>query len=122
MIVKLLTERCLEFLSLKGGCRGWSESTLVKMFEISCHSSFIFADYGTSDPSSLNSDFLLETPVVTCFLKEVWTQDRTDKSSCLMTLMVFLKGFFLTFTFLKKIYSQQKSMQNNPVCNELWVG
>ena len=31
MIVKLLTEPHLEFLSLKGGCRGSSESTLVKM-------------------------------------------------------------------------------------------
>ena len=31
MIVKLLTEHHLEFLSLKGGYRGWSESTLVKM-------------------------------------------------------------------------------------------
>ena len=31
MIVKLLTEHHLEFLSLTGGCRGSSESTLVKM-------------------------------------------------------------------------------------------
>ena len=31
MIVKLLTEHHLDFLSLKGGCRGSSESTLVKM-------------------------------------------------------------------------------------------
>ena len=31
MIVKLLPEHHLEFLSLKGGCRGSSESTLVKM-------------------------------------------------------------------------------------------
>ena len=31
MFVKLLTEHHLEFLSLKGGCRGLSESTLVKM-------------------------------------------------------------------------------------------
>ena len=31
MIVKLLTEHHLVFLSLKGGCRGSSESTLVKM-------------------------------------------------------------------------------------------
>ena len=31
MIVKLLTEHHLEFLSLKGGCRGSSESTLVNM-------------------------------------------------------------------------------------------
>ena len=31
MIIKLLTEQHLEFLSLKGGCRGSSESTHVKM-------------------------------------------------------------------------------------------
>ena len=31
MIVKLLTEHRLEFLSLKGGCRGSSMSTNVKM-------------------------------------------------------------------------------------------
>ena len=30
MIVKLLTEHHLEFLSLKGGCRGSSQSTLSK--------------------------------------------------------------------------------------------
>ena len=31
MNIKLLTEHHLEFLSLKGGCTGSSESTLVKM-------------------------------------------------------------------------------------------
>ena len=31
MIVKLLAEHHLEFLGLKGGCTGSSESTLVKM-------------------------------------------------------------------------------------------
>ena len=31
MIVKLLTEHHLEFLSLKGGCTGSCESALVKM-------------------------------------------------------------------------------------------
>ena len=31
MTVKLLTEQHLEFLSLKGGCKGPSESTLVKI-------------------------------------------------------------------------------------------
>ena len=34
MIVKLLTEHHLEFLSLKVGCRGSSESTLVKMSNV----------------------------------------------------------------------------------------
>ena len=31
MIIKLLTQHYLEFLSLKGGYTCWSESTLVKM-------------------------------------------------------------------------------------------
>ena len=31
MTIKLLTEHHLEFLSLKGGCTGLPESTLVKM-------------------------------------------------------------------------------------------
>ena len=31
MSAKLLTEHNLEFLSLKGGCTGSSESTLIKM-------------------------------------------------------------------------------------------
>ena len=31
MSVKLLTEHHLNLLSLKGGCKVWSESTLVKM-------------------------------------------------------------------------------------------
>ena len=39
MIVKLLTKHHLEFLSLKGCCTGSSESTLVKMLEISCRGS-----------------------------------------------------------------------------------
>ena len=31
MIVKLLTEQHVEFISLKGGCKGSSESTEVKI-------------------------------------------------------------------------------------------
>ena len=43
MIVKLLTERHLEFLSLKEGCRGSSESTLVKMSN--CWKSHVVAQF-----------------------------------------------------------------------------
>ena len=48
MIVKLLTEHHLEFLSLKGGCRGSAESTLVKMsncwkYHAAAHLCFVFA-------------------------------------------------------------------------------
>ena len=39
MIVKLLTENTLEFLSLKGGCTGSSEPTLVKMPHVRNHMS-----------------------------------------------------------------------------------
>ena len=37
MIVKLLTEHHLEFLSLKGGCRGSSESTHIKKHIVGNH-------------------------------------------------------------------------------------
>ena len=40
MSVKLLTEQCLEILSLKGGCTSLSEAKLVKMPHMSwliCH-------------------------------------------------------------------------------------
>ena len=40
MIVKLLTEYYLEFLSLRGGYTGLSEYTIVKM--VTCHVSYIF--------------------------------------------------------------------------------
>ena len=43
MIVKLLTEHHLEFLSLTGGCIGWSESTLVKMPH--CWKSHVMAQF-----------------------------------------------------------------------------
>ena len=42
MIVKLLIELYLEFLSLKGGCTGWSESIHVKMPH--CSKSHVTAD------------------------------------------------------------------------------
>ena len=41
MSVKLLTEHHLEFLSLKGGCTGLSESTLVKYHIVGNHMSWL---------------------------------------------------------------------------------
>ena len=43
--VKLLTEHNLEFLSLKGGCTGSSESTLVKMAH--CWKSHVMAQFSS---------------------------------------------------------------------------
>ena len=48
MIVKLLTEHHLEFLSVKGGCRGSFESTLVKMSN--CWKSLAAAHIETRGP------------------------------------------------------------------------
>ena len=45
--MKLLIEHHLEFLSLKGGCTGWTESTLVKLphvLEITGHSSYVLSE------------------------------------------------------------------------------
>ena len=43
MSVKLLTEHRLEFVSLKGGCTGSSESTLAKMPH--CWKSYVAAQF-----------------------------------------------------------------------------
>ena len=56
MSVKLLTDHNLKFLSLKGGCRGSSESTLVKMSN--CRKSHVTAHIQfprTFQESPLNS-------------------------------------------------------------------
>ena len=43
MSIKLLTEHLLEFLSLKGSCTGWSESTLFRM--VHCWKSHVMAQF-----------------------------------------------------------------------------
>ena len=50
MTVKLLTEHHLEFLSLKGGCKGSYESTLVKIPH--CWKSHVTAHMFLPEPSS----------------------------------------------------------------------
>ena len=62
MIVKLLTEHHLEFLSLKGGCRGSSESTLVKMSN--CLKSHAAAQFKYL--SVHNLDAVLNTSIIVC--------------------------------------------------------
>ena len=60
MIIKLLTEHHLEFLSLKGGCRGSSESTLVKMSNCwKSHAEAHLLFSGANDKSIVNSNSTL---------------------------------------------------------------
>ena len=59
--VKLLTEHHLEFLSLKGNCTGWSESSLVKCHIVGNHMSRLKSFSGSeserffADPISIYS-------------------------------------------------------------------
>ena len=70
MIVKLLTEHQLEFLSFKGGCKGSSESTHVKMLEITCRGSLLF-DFAQIASSLLKakemSIYITEASIKICF-------------------------------------------------------
>ena len=56
MIVKLLTEHHLEFLSLKGGCRGSSESTHVEIPQ--CWKSHALAQLCCSHDLSQSNKFI----------------------------------------------------------------
>ena len=67
MIVKLLTEHHLEFLSLKGGCRGQLDTCQnATLLEISCTGSinFSFVQINTSFAISEARGYHQETPVV----------------------------------------------------------
>ena len=58
MIVKLLTEHHLECLSLKGGCRGSSESTHVKCHNVENHTHWL----------NFNIDVFVEDGYIRLFL------------------------------------------------------
>ena len=66
MIVKLLTEHNLEFLSLKGGCRCSSESTLVKMSN--CWKSHSVAQLYQGLPFNSGRCFQKTGPIVLCMI------------------------------------------------------
>ena len=55
MIVKLLTEHPLEYLSLKGDCTGSSESTLVEMQIVGNLMLWLNYVFSTLDLSSLST-------------------------------------------------------------------
>ena len=61
MNIKLLTEHHLEFLSLKGGCTGSSESILVKnatLLESSCRCSYVLTLLNVKIQISHNCDWV----------------------------------------------------------------
>ena len=67
MIVKLLTEHHLEFLSLKGGCRGSSESTHVKMpHRWKSHALAHITEAWGDLPQEAIGPLILRKPIATC--------------------------------------------------------
>ena len=66
MIVKLLTEHHLEFLSLKGGCRGSSESTHVKMSH--CWKSHALAQFMLKQYKCVQTGKFLDAQSLTYYL------------------------------------------------------
>ena len=80
MIVKLLTEHHLEFLSLKRGCRGSSESTLVKM------------------PHCCKSHALVQISIAGFRSLEVHDQSILLQSSIYPIVLLYLSKFYDTKT------------------------
>ena len=92
MIVKLLTEHHLEFLSLKGDCRGSSESTHVKMphywkshalahiifFLLAQAETVITADQGVRGGKPIELKKMVDEAVASCpCVKRVFVYSRT---------------------------------------------
>ena len=93
MTVKLLTEQCLEFLSLKGGCTGSSESIHVKIPH--CWKSHVVAHIGFTIFIPNN-----QTPLTQCML---------GNFSCFCCrLLTFYK-----INFLKKNFRNTFRVSNN---------
>ena len=71
MIVKLLAEHHLDFLSLKGGCRGSFESTLSKMSI--CWKSHAAAHLTVLHNTSMAIGNLHNSPKTAAFVVFLWT-------------------------------------------------
>ena len=85
MNVKLLTEHHLEFLSLKGGCTGLSESTLVKMPH--CWKSHVTA-YFTSPGMNISTPrFLIARDISPC-LGSIDKNNLKKKKLTVYTLVI----------------------------------
>ena len=107
MIIKLLTEHHLEFLSLKGGCRGLSESTLVNMPH--CWKSHALAQ------------FLFPALFICLFFPQVSLCILGNFSSC--CLLTFFKIDFFKTIFQEHSQSDVWSWIWTDICSVLiWEG
>ena len=96
MIVNLLTEKHLEFLSLKGVCRASPESTLVKMSN--CWKSHVTAHikYGSRTSKSILPSFHIElghTSCQSCCVSFKYSNYNRVKLCKTVTLKIPQNGF-----------------------------
>ena len=84
MIVKLLTEHDLEFLSLKGGCIGSSESTLVKMPH--CWKSHVTAHLGLAAYEPFKIHMEHPNNIVPSWMEH----SNRQEMFCLLDLMLYV--------------------------------
>ena len=89
MTLKLLTEHHLEFLSLKGGCRGSLESTLVKMPH--CWKSHVVAHFTYSlnlDPREVMVKYSSLTGTTVTAIREKRLSDVEDFDPDMVILQI----------------------------------
>ena len=104
MSVKLLTEHHLECLSLKGGCTGLSESTLVK--KLYCRKSHVTAHLqrylpkGQSSPGNLHSgqqasNGILQIPQLSSFATHLHVATAVQLKKYIYMLGNFARFFII---------------------------
>ena len=107
MSFKILTEHHLGFLSLKGGCAGSSESTLVKMPHCRINS---------INPFPLVATFVVLMPYLNNQIGPISGPTKCQASSgptLYPTLMVFLKEFIGKKTCFAKKSADKESMEKD---------
>ena len=105
MVVKLLTEHHLEFVSLKGGCTDSSESTLVKM-------PHRWKSHATAQIKTTNRGSYMSAHVLLNLLNEL---GKRDKMRGLPSILSLFRNEFNKFNntlarMLDSIYHMIKSL------------
>ena len=89
MSVKLLTEHHLRFLNFKGGCTGSSESTFVKVLEITSHGSISnFKGQLSFDKLKIN-----QKTIICCLIQDLEADFLWKVSLKILNSGIILKTF-----------------------------
>ena len=113
MLVKLLTEHHMEFLSLKGGCRGSSESTLVKMLhclaQIICNTTIIANTFVNNKSIDKQDIIVYQSPLI---LIELFQHNLINVS---YLTACYLYQVMMTLHFLNDVANDAESTQKSKI-------